>query len=196
MFFEIDSWINRSFAREHKKKRKKFISLTKFKYFLFSFIFQTFLIQSYFNFSCYLSSWNFLKFTSCFVKMIVFNCFFLSRIMFMNRRWSSKHAKKWSKSRDIWFRESLISSFFIRCELFVNARSNIFSRKRWKWRNVSCCIDWIVRDKKSSDHCYLTLRIDLKFFWIFTKKNRSTMKYLRNTKSTILNRFLDQKTNL
>ncbi len=34
-----------------------------------------FSIQSYFNFSCYFSSWNSLKFMSCFVKMIAFNFF-------------------------------------------------------------------------------------------------------------------------
>jgi hypothetical protein len=39
--FEIDSWINRSLAREHKKKKKKFTSLTRFRYLLFYFISQT-----------------------------------------------------------------------------------------------------------------------------------------------------------
>jgi hypothetical protein len=84
-----------------KREKRNLFRWRDSNIFYFILFFRHFFIQSYFNLNCYFSFWNSLKFTSCFVKMIAFNFFFLSRIMFMNRRWSSKHVKEWSKSRSI-----------------------------------------------------------------------------------------------
>jgi membrane-associated HD superfamily phosphohydrolase len=92
-------WIVETIVCEYKKKKKRnLLCWQNSNIFLFNFILFSIIILFTF--------WNVLKFiffvsSFCFIKMIVFNSFFLNRIMFMNRRWSLKHAKKWSKSRDI-----------------------------------------------------------------------------------------------
>jgi hypothetical protein len=90
-----------------KREERSLLRWRNSNIFYFILFFRHFFIQSYLNFSCYFffeTLWE-LRLASSKWSLLIF--FLLSRIMFMNRRWSSKHAKKWSKSRDIWFKESL-----------------------------------------------------------------------------------------
>jgi hypothetical protein len=59
-----------------KRKRRSLLRWRNSNIFYFILFFKHFFIQFYLNLNCYFSSWNSLKFTSCFVKMIVFNFFF------------------------------------------------------------------------------------------------------------------------
>ncbi len=133
--------------------------------------------SSHIMISFLLSSWSY----------NLINLAFIDRSLFIDRfnqfSWESRYLR------------NLRIKLFSNRERFVKSHST-YSISSALTRNVLCCIDYIVRSKKFLDHCCLTLRIDLKLLWIFTKEDRSTMKYLRNTKSTILNRFLNEKTNL
>ncbi len=59
-----------------KRKEKNLLCWRDSNIFYFILSFKHLFIQCYFNLNYYFSFWNFLKFTSCFVKMIVFNFLF------------------------------------------------------------------------------------------------------------------------
>ncbi len=88
-----------------KRKEKNLLRWQKIQIFFYSILSQFQLLF----FSLCEFFWNlfslFRRFASSKWSLLTF--FFLSRIMFMTRRWSLKHEKKWSKSRDIVFKESL-----------------------------------------------------------------------------------------
>jgi hypothetical protein len=53
--------------------------------------------------------------------------------------------------------------FFTRCERFVNARSNIFSRKRWKWLLIS--LRWWYASSQYTVWCSLLIEWDTRLWF-------------------------------
>jgi hypothetical protein len=90
-----------------KRKKRSLLRWRDSNIFYFTWSFRHFFIQSYLNLNCYffLETLLNLRFTSSKWSFLIFSL--LNCIMFMNRRWSLKRARKWSQSRDLWFRESL-----------------------------------------------------------------------------------------
>ncbi len=66
--------IARSFVNI-KRRRRSLLRWRNANIFSFTLSFRHLFIQFYFKLNCYLSFWNSLRFTSCFVKMIAFNFF-------------------------------------------------------------------------------------------------------------------------
>jgi hypothetical protein len=105
--FEIDSWINHSFVREHKKKRKKIYFVDKIQKFKFTFALQA--TESSFYSLLYSIRFQiilfYLNFLCCFNFLNLLNFILVLRFVFLFRRQHDRF--KWTaktRSKNVLFR--------------------------------------------------------------------------------------------
>jgi hypothetical protein len=111
-----------------KKRKRNLFRLRNSNIFYFILFFKHFFIQSYFNLNCYFSSWNSLRFTSCFVKMIAFNfSFFESYYVYESTLIIETCKKMTSIARYMIQKE--FANYMIKRQFVINERL----KQVWSW---------------------------------------------------------------
>ncbi len=149
MSFEIDSWINRSFAREHKKKRKEIYFVDKIQKFEFTFALR-YKLQKVHSTRCYTRSdlrlfylilasvvillllevlWNISSLSSSYlVKLIAFNVFSLESYYAHNSTLIIDECKKMIQIAKYMIQREF-ADFIIKRQHAVNERL----KQVWSW---------------------------------------------------------------